>query len=147
MGDCVSRVCILWLASRCTLGKEKNNAPLMPPIFHNQFPHLPFPKHMDIRPPSLRQRLCAIRYRNLLPRTLDRSRWAQMARPSRPIRLLFLHSRLPFPPLNRLPNPSLLEKHIQNLVHSPPSLFHTNNPFCFGVPSLAPYQGKKQRSA
>lgn len=141
------RGCILWLDRRCSARKEENNAPLLYPNFHNNFPHLHLTKYLGIRYASFCKWVCEMRDWYLLPCTSHRSCWTQVAWASGPIWILLLYGWISYSPSDCVSLQNLLEKDISCHIHSSSDVFITYYPFCVGIATLASCQRKKQRSS
>ncbi|KAJ0048643.1 hypothetical protein Pint_16766 [Pistacia integerrima] len=75
-------ICFFWPLGGQTPGKKENSSSLVSFNLCYFISYFPLTKHLDLRFASLFKRLCSCWNRNLLPGSLHRSRWPQMARPS-----------------------------------------------------------------
>lgn len=105
-----NRLCSFWSLSRCISRKKKSGAGFVCTNLHYNFPHFPRPQHMGLLVSSFHKWVFPSRDGNMLPRPLNRGRWQEMARSSRPIRVLLLCNRVSFNSLDCLSNKRFLEE-------------------------------------
>lgn len=132
----------LWFMAR----QKKNSATFLHLNLHNSLCHISLSKHLDLCLLPFCQWLYKVRNWHMLPCPNHRISRSQVAWPSWPIRLLFLHNRVPHTPPCGLSNKNMLEKLVQTLVTSSPSIFSPITPFGLRVPTLASNKRKRQRS-
>lgn len=125
--------------------KKKNSATFLHLNLHHCLCHLSVSRHLDLCLLPVHQWLCKVRNWHMLSCAHHRISRPQVAWPSRPIRFLFLYSRLPHTPPCGLSNQNTLEELVQSLVPSSTSICCPTPTFSLRIPTLAPHKRENQR--